>query len=496
MADQLPFSLSTVPAAKPLIAALVFGLLTALLFAWWPLVSVSQVKSQVLLRERFVHVPGRAGVGGWVGAGTIVAAILAVVFWVSPLPLISAGFLVGALALAMFYVGLGRAIARMAKAWAKGRRSWLRMALGNLHRAGAPTGAVVMALGLTLTVLVALDGLGRAAASHVHQALPGRAPDVVAFSLGADQAGALPGSLASWGGADAVTVKPFLHARVQAINGVAVQDLKIPRSLSWVVRGDRGVSYAAVLPDGTAWAEPHAPGLSLDAGVAAKLGLGLGDEITLNVSGHKVTAPIKNLRVIDWTGLDLDFPILATPGTLKHIPHTFAAALKAKPGRALEMEAFVKANFPDAPLIRIADVLASLAKALDALVAGLNAAALMCGVAALVVLAGSVLQGLGERTDEALLFKVLGARRGQLLGQVAVEFLGLGVMVAVAAVPIGLAVAHGVANAAGLTGADIGVGGGVQLAALAIGVTVLVGLAATSGAYGAAPSAYLRSRGA
>ena len=501
LADQVPFDLSVIPAAKPLVAAVLFGTLTALLFAWWPLVSVTSVNARVLLRERFSHVPGRAGLGGWAGAVAIALAILAVVFWVSPIPIVSAVFLVGAFALAMFYAALGRGIARMAKVLARGRRSWLRMALGNLHRAGAPTGAVVMALGLTLTLLVALDGLGRAAESHVRQALPASAPDLVAFSLGHEQAQALSEGLEDWGGAETINVMPFIHARVQAINGVGVRDLNIPRSLSWVVRGDRGVSYAGDLPHGstltagTWWSDANVPGLSLDADVAAQLNVSVGDEITLNVSGHVVTAPIRNLRAIDWTRLDLDFPILASPATLKSVPHTFAASLKAKPGRATQMETLIKTHFSDTPLIRISDVLASLSKGLDALVAGLNAAAWMCGVAALVVLAGSVLQGLTERTDEALLFKVLGARRGQILGQVTAEFLGLGVLVALAAVPIGLAVAHGVAAAAGLVGADIGVGGAVQLAIAAIAVTLGVGLLVTSGAYGAAPSAYLRSRG-
>ncbi|MCK5166075.1 MAG: hypothetical protein KAQ66_02110, partial [Rhodospirillaceae bacterium] len=117
----------------------------------------------------------------------------------------------------------------------------------------------------------------------------------------------------------------------------------------------------------------------------------------------------------------------------------------------------------------------------------------------LVVLAGSVLQGLRERTDEAVLFKVLGARRHQLLGQLAVEFLGLGVLVSLAAMPLGLIIAYGVALAAGLGGGgdDVGValGGAVTLAVIAIIVTLGVGMVATLGAYTATPAKVLRNRG-
>jgi len=495
LADQVPFALSLMPPLKPLVAAALFGLLIALLFAWWPLMSVGSVTARLLLRERFDHVPGGTTGRGRFGALMIVSLIVALVFWVSPMAVLSAVFLVGALLLAGFYIGLGRLLSRLAKVLANGRRAWLRMALGNLHRAGSPTVSVVMALGLTLTLLVALDGLGRAASSHVRESLPDRAPDLVAFSLSLPQAEKLHHDLSKWPESEHFNIKPFLHARVQAMNNVLVQNLKIPRSLSWVVRGDRGVSYGTESEWWGEGANLNAPGFAMDRAVAKKLDLKIGDTITLNVSGHIITAPIKNLRAIDWTGLDLDFPIVATPVTLQGVPHAFAAAIKAKAGRAQVLETRLKETYPDVPLIRISSVLTSLSKALEAMVSGLNIAAMMCGVAAFVVLAGSVLQGLQSRTDEALLFKVLGARQGQLLGQLAAEFIGLGLAVSVVAVPLGLILAYGVAQAAGLEKADIGLGGGLQLAAIAIGVTVCVGLVVTSGAYRSLPSAYLRRRG-
>lgn len=503
LSDQLPFALNATPAFKPLFAAALFGLLVALLFAWWPLMGVKDMNARVLLRERVSTTPGKLGATGWFGAGALLVALMAVVFWVSPMPVLTGAFLVGALAVALFYFALGRGFARAAKRMAKNQSAHVRLALGNLYRAGAPTGPVVMALGLTLTLLVALDGISAAASRHVQATLPASAPDLVAFSLRPDAAMALQTQLAASPLLERQRVLPFLHARVQAINGVAVRDIAIPASLNWVVRGDRGVSFASLPPlggtvsAGAWWDEAQAarPGFSLDAGVAAKLGLGVHDRLTLNVSGHVVEGPILNLRTVDWTGLDLDFPIIATPGALASVPHTFAASLKAIPGEALALETFVKSSFPDAPLIRVADVLSALAKALDAVVAGLQAAAVLSGLAALVVLAGSVLQGLRERADEALLFKVLGARQHQLLGQLTVEFLGLGALVALAAVPLGLGVAYAVARVAGLENAHIPLSGALVLAAIALLVTLGVGLLATLGAYAQPPARALRNRG-
>ncbi len=499
LADQLPFALDAAPGMKPLLAAALFGILVAALFAWWPLLRVRGMSAKILLRQRIIRPPMKLSMAGVFGAGIILSALAALVFWVSPMPVLTAGFLIGALALAAFYYVLGLGLARLARVLAKvlSKRGGanLRLGLSNLYRAGAPTGPVVMALGLTLTLLVALDGIGAAADRHVSETLPDSAPDLVAFSLKPDMARRLDAQLAASGFVERQRFMPFLHARVQAIGGVPVRDLKIPRALNWVIRGDRGVSFAARFPDGTAWsdAQLERPGFSMDGDVAKKLGLGRGDTISLNIGGQVRSGPILHFRNVDWAGLDLDFPIIATPGTFKGILYTFAASLKARAGEKAALEAFIKSSFPETPLIRVADVLHSLAKALDAVVAGLQAAAAMCGLAALVVLAGSVFQGLRERTNEAVLLKVLGARRHQLLGQLMVEFFGLGLLVALAAVPLGLSVAHGVAHAAGLGSVSVSWTGGVALALMAILVTVAVGLLATLGAYNAVPARILRN---
>lgn len=505
LTGQLPFDLDPWPSLKPLLGAGLFGMLVAMLFAWWPLISVRGVTTRELLRERFDHVPGRIGLTGLGGAAVIGVAIVALVFWVSPMPILTVAFLIGGLALALVFLGLGHLFAKLAKAasrWLGSRHVLVRLALGNLHRAGAPTSAVVMALGLTLTLLVALDGIERAAGEHVATTLPSSAPDFVMFSIPPAQALELQQEAVSKAELHSHRILPFLHARVQAIKGVAVRDLKIPGSLNWVIRGDRGVSFTSTVPEGNEivsgdwWNKgEEAKLLSLDVTVAEKLGLNIGDDITVNVSGTSITAQISNLRRVDWTGLKLDFPILANPAAFGDIPHTYAASLKAKPGQLAQVEQWVQSAYADLPLIHVDGVITALSGALDAVVNGLRVAALMTGLAALVVLAGSVLQGMSERLDEALLFKVLGARRSQLLSHLAFEFAGLGVLVSLAAVPLGLIVATSVAKAAGLQNVPLHLGGGVQLALSAIAVCVVVGLVATFGAYTAAPSRYLRNRG-
>lgn len=492
--DHLPFPLTTIPSAKPLLTAGLFGILVAALFAWWPLMDVRKMKPNLLLRENFTHSKKKVDGKNLLGAGLILSMLVGLIFWSSPLPEVTVWFLIIALVVALIYYFVGIGLARLAKTLAVGKIALVRIALSNLYRPGSPSGPVVMALGLTLTLLVALNSISDGANQHMRETLPNTAPDVVAFSIDPTAAARLAAELSATGLIVSQRSMPFLHARVQAINGVLVRDLDIPRSLNWVIRGDRGVSFGLDLPNDVRWKDAQAKlsGFSLDLEIAENLGLVLGDTITLNISGYLRTGKILNFHVVDWTGLDLDFPIIATPSTFADIPYTVAMSVKARQGELTALKTFLQKRFPNIPVISVVDVLNSLTTALNAIVSGLRTAALMCGFAALVVLVGSVFQGMQKRTNEAVVFKVLGAQKKQLLGQLLIEFICLGTLVTLTAVPMGLGIGYGVSRVAGIATVGVPWVGGVALAGITVGLTVVVGLLTTRGAYSASPAQILR----
>ena len=51
------------------------------------------------------------------------------------------------------------------------------------------------------------------------------------------------------------------------------------------------------------------------------LGLGIGDEVTVNVLGRDVTATVANLRSVNWRSLGINFVMVFTPNTLSAAPH-------------------------------------------------------------------------------------------------------------------------------------------------------------------------------
>jgi hypothetical protein len=104
---------------------------------------------------------------------------------------------------------------------------------------------------------------------------------------------------------------------------------------AWVLRGDRGLTFSAVLPEGNRivagrwWPADYRgpPLISLDVDAAKALGLKVGDRMTVAVLGRPIEARIASLRRIDWRSYGFNFAIIFSPGVLERAPFTLMATV-------------------------------------------------------------------------------------------------------------------------------------------------------------------------
>src|SRR5690606_1284126 len=271
-----------------LAVAAAFGLLAAAVFASWSLVRVRETGPQSLFRD--IEAPVRPAhrsrlLVASAGSATLAALILAT----TAMPFLALLFaLAAALGVALFLL-LGRGVAFAAGQVAHGRGPLLRLALGSLSRPGAVTVPVVAALGLGLSLLVVVRTIEATAVHHIDRTVPNEAPDLALVNIAPSQAAALEAVLAALPGVARLERAPFLHARLSHVAGRRLVQGDVPRDVAWAVRGDRGISWSAAPPadseivTGSWWPPDHAgPQLaSVDAVVARRLGISVGDDLTL-----------------------------------------------------------------------------------------------------------------------------------------------------------------------------------------------------------------------
>ena len=429
----------------PLAEAALFGVLTTLAFALWPVGAAAEVRPASLFRSRVEPIHGRPpafAIAAVAAAGLLLAALA--VFTASDRVTAAWSVLGTAGALIVFR------LAAAALVWAsrragRPRHPGLRLALANLHRPGASTAAVVASLGLGLAVLVAIALVEGNIIDEIGQRLPERAPSFFFIDIQPDQVAPFDALLHALPGVTEEGRVPALRGRITRINGVPVEQAKIAGEARWATQGERGLTYSATVPKGSRvvagewWpADYHGPPLlSFDADLAHGMGLALGDTLTVNVLGRELTARIANLREIDWTSLGINFAIVLSPGALDGAPQTHIATARTAPGNEAALERAVTDRFPNVSAIDVKDALETLGRMVSAIGAAVSAVAAVALAAGALVLAGAIAAGHRRRVYDAVVLKVLGATRGDVTRAFLIEYGLLGLAASLLAALIG-----------------------------------------------------------
>ncbi len=493
-----PLPLGLHPA--PLATAALSGMLITLLFAPWPLAAIGRITPGALWRDRVaqrpcVLVPLAAATS--LAAG---AALAGLIVTTAPDRRVGLWYVGGAVAAFLVFRLAGALVVVAAGAAPRSPLTLLRLAIGNLHRPGAPTARIVLSLGLGLSVMVAVALVEGNLTAEIKERLAARAPADFFLDLQPAQMDAFARIVRAAPDArfDAV---PMLRGRIVRLNGVAAEQARIAPDARWAVRGERGLTYAASLPQGsrlvagTWWpASYHGPPLvSFDAGLAHDMGLAVGDTLTVNLLGRDITAHIANLRQIDWAELGINFAIVFAPGTLDAAPQSRLAALYAPASTAERIVQQVADRFPNVSAIPVGEALAAVARIVATIGGAVRIVALATVASGILVLGGAVAAGHRRRVYDAILLKVLGATRRTIATAFVIEYLLLGVATALVAAAIGTLTAWALVTGPMKSSWTFFPLPLLVTAAAAVVLTLAVGLAGTWWALGAKPAGYLRN---
>ncbi|MEZ5654860.1 MAG: FtsX-like permease family protein [Sphingobium sp.] len=414
----------------PLVTSMIFGVLIALIFAVPPLAKARHVSGAALLRAN-VDPAGQAwdGRSRWiVGASalSLIALVLAgardVVFslWV-----------IGAILAVLFLLALlGLAAGRIARAVPRPRRPFLRLAFTNLYRPGAQTTALVIALGLALTLFVTLAGIQTSLDSEIENTVPAKAPDLFVLDIPSGDSARLSAIVKGVASDAELNIVPALRGTVVAYGGQRVSDRENVPDDAFLLRGERGVTYSATLPEGSElvkgewWPSDYAgpPLVSLDAEQAAVLDLDVGDTLTVSVLGREIEARIASLRQINWDTMGFNYVMVFSPSGLSSAPHSLTATVTLSGDQKGAVTRSLLASFPSASVIDTGDVLGQVRDLLDQMSSAIVAAASITILAGVAVLIGAIAASRQTRSYDGVILKTLGATRWQILGTQALEY--------------------------------------------------------------------------
>jgi putative ABC transport system permease protein len=432
----------------PLALAAAFGVMVTLAFALLPLGRARDVPATALFREMGFEAQGWPRWHYLAAAAAIAFALALLAVWFSTDRRIAAIFVVSAVASFLVLRGVAMLVQDLARRSPAVRSTPLRLAIGNIHRPGALTPSVVLSLGLGLTLLVALALIDGNLRRQISGSLPERAPNFFFVDIQSGEVGGFTQFIEREApGADMMKV-PMLRGRITALNGVDAQKVEVPPEGSWVLRGDRGITYSATIPEnatigaGEWWPKDYAgePLVSFSAEEAGQVGLKIGDTVSVNVLGRTITARIASLRDVQWESMGINFVMVFSPNTFAGAPHSWLATLTMKdatPATESSVLNAVTRAYPAVTTVRVKDALDVVNQLVAQLGTAIRAAASVALIASVLVLAGALAAGNRARVHDAVVLKTLGATRRTLMAAFSLEYALIGLATAIFALAAG-----------------------------------------------------------
>ncbi|WP_187335634.1 ABC transporter permease [Novosphingopyxis iocasae] len=432
--------------ALPLAKAAIFGALIAIVFTLPPLARARLLPAASLFRG--VVERGRGGwrPGNWLARWPVLLAVIAIAalaVGTARDPLFAASVL-GASALVLaILLAIGWAIAKIAARVPRPRNPLWRLALTNLHRPGSQTPALVVALGLALTLFVTLAAIQTSLNNEIASVVPERAPDYFVLDVPVDQESRFRQIVDEYAPNADLNIVPTLRGSITAYKGIRVADLKEIPEGAWFLRSERGLTYSDVLPEGSNltsgqwWPKDYSgpPLISLDEEAAKTLGLKLGDPITVSILGREITFKLASTRKVNWDTMGFNYVMVVTPDTLKAAPHNVAATIAADRTDGLQ-RALVEA-FPSSSIIPVGEVVGQITTLMRQMANAILAAASVAILAGIAVLVGAIAASRQARSYDSVILKTLGATRRQVLSAQGLEYAMLALALALLALALG-----------------------------------------------------------
>ncbi len=504
-ADLIPFNFQFHTAWPAVGRAMAIGLVICLLFALLPLLRVRRVSPLAALRTGFE--PARTGRDplGWLAGLCLAAGIVAFALTQTRNWRIGLGFAVGLGVVFGALTLLARLLMALTRKWGTGKLPFVvRQGVANLHRPNNRTLLLLLSLGLGTFLLTSLYLVQRTLLTQLVTTHGQDQPNAVLFDIQTSQQAALTNLLGSLH-LPILDNLPIVTMRLSSVKSRPVASILAgePRR-RWIYTRQYRCTYTDHLRDGDKivagrWIpqvtnDAQIAPISLEQGLARDLGVGLGDDLSFNVDGVPIKTRVASLRQVQWRRFQPNFFVEFPRGVLEDAPAIHAVLTRvASSAESARMQRAVFQAFPNVSVIDLTLVLKTVDGILDKIALVIRFMAMFTVLTGLLVLVSALAAGRGQRIQESLLLRTLGASSGQILQILLVEYAALGFLAALTGVVLAVLAAWCLARFVFHVPLALAMAPLPIALLLTTGVTVAVGLLMSRGVLNQPPLAMLRS---
>ncbi len=438
--EALPENMGYVVGGWSAVQGVLLGVAISIIFSALPLLQVRNIKPRLLLHDANNANLRRLDPAKWVFGVLSVVGLLGLAVWQAGSIIVGAFFLVGLAATAGVLYLAALLLTVLLKRLKNFGSFSMRQAVNSLYRPGNQTRIILLAVGLGAFVVLAVQSLQANLVREFDFTRNQRLPSLFFVDIQKSQIDELVRMIEERIGEKAEAT-PTVRARISHVNGEAFdfqqrevrqQRGQIGREFAVTYRPDLDLNETVI--DGKWWdGDGSVPQVSVEDEMAARLKVGVGDSITFDISGRKVTAQVANLRNIDLRNTRTAFIFVFRPGVLENAPQSFAATVldRVPPTERQRLQRDLLLRFPNIQIFDVADIVATVQRLVNNFVLAISFVGSFVILSGILILIGSIALTKSQRIYENAILKTLGARRSTLASILLAEYGLLGLLAGV-----------------------------------------------------------------
>ena len=419
------------PGPLPVLLGLLTGLIVLAGFALPPVLRLRQVPALRVLRRELAPMPLR----GWLVYGAALAAMgLLMVRYTGSVSL-TLGLIGGTLAALALLVLPAWLLLRASRLLRPGLGATWRQGFQHLWRQPLLSVSQILAFGLTFMAMALIALVrGDLISSWQHQ-LPAETPNHFVVNLLPDRLEAFQAFLQARDIEDS-GLYPLVRGRLAAIEGEdPAHRVAEGEEVPGAINRELNLTWSRELPKGNQlvagrWWSPDREGeavVSMEAGLAQRLGARLGDELRFSFGAQTLEVTVTSLRSLRWDSFHPNFFMIFPPGLLDDQPATYMTSFYLPEAAKGELAVLLR-EFPALTVIDLDRILDQVHAILRQVTLAVEFVLLFVLLAGFAVLYAALQASLDARLQEGALLRTLGASRRQLRAGHVAEFGLLGLL--------------------------------------------------------------------
>lgn len=311
----------------------------------------------------------------------------------------------------------------------------LRLAVNRLVRQPWVTLSQLAAFSMSFMLLALLLVLRGDLLDRWEQQLPPDSPNYFLLNITKDQVPQVTDFLRQHQ-AEPEAFYPIIRVRLTGINQqVATDIIKPDDAAGEAVNRELNLTWMQGLPDHNPLVAGDGPPkdgeVSIDEGLAGRLGVKMGDTLTFSGDTQEFSAKISSLRKVDWDSLRPNFYFIFPPGALDAQPQSWLTSFRYHgDGKTITQ---LNRQFPTLSLLDIGSILKQVGQVLQQVSRALEVMVILVMLCGGLLLLAQIQVGMRQRRQELIVYRTLGASKKLLRSTLWCEFAVLGLVAGIAA---------------------------------------------------------------